>query len=236
MAEGYQHEDEQVEALKRWWKENGQSTVTGVVLALAAVFGWQAWDKNQQAEKEAASAVYQNLLTTINSGAAGLNEQQQATVNHLAETLKSDYASSTYAQLGALFKAKVAVQQQDYASAEQELRWVLAAGAGEEISSEANLRLARVLAAQEKYADALSLLDSGDAAYASINEEVRGDIYKQQGNADEALLAYQKSLELNQQLPSPRQAQILELKKDALQAVVDSGPDSSSAIDNVEES
>jgi predicted negative regulator of RcsB-dependent stress response len=37
----YTTEDQQVEALKRWWKENAKSILLGVALGLAAVFGWR---------------------------------------------------------------------------------------------------------------------------------------------------------------------------------------------------
>ena len=38
-------EEEQVEALKSWWKENGKSLIMGVVIAVAAVFGWRGWNQ-----------------------------------------------------------------------------------------------------------------------------------------------------------------------------------------------
>ena len=51
--DAYRTDDEQVEALKRWWKENGTSTLLMVAVAVGGYFGWQAWDTRQvqQAEK-----------------------------------------------------------------------------------------------------------------------------------------------------------------------------------------
>ena len=40
-------EEEQIEAIKRWWKKNGSSLLLGIALALAIVFGWQAWQNHQ---------------------------------------------------------------------------------------------------------------------------------------------------------------------------------------------
>ena len=48
--EDYRTEEEQIEALKRWWSENGKSIVIGIALAGASVFGWRAWQDQQQAE------------------------------------------------------------------------------------------------------------------------------------------------------------------------------------------
>ena len=39
-------EEEQIEAIKQWWKKNGSSLLIGVGLALAIVFGWQAWQNH----------------------------------------------------------------------------------------------------------------------------------------------------------------------------------------------
>lgn len=40
-------EDEQLAELKDWWQRNGKPLVTGGLLALVIVFGWQAWHKYQ---------------------------------------------------------------------------------------------------------------------------------------------------------------------------------------------
>ena len=35
----YLSEEEQVEALKKWWKDNGTSVIAGVVLGFGIIFG-----------------------------------------------------------------------------------------------------------------------------------------------------------------------------------------------------
>ena len=49
-------EEEQVEQLKKWWKENGLSIVGGVVVGLALVFGWRSW-QHHQLERSAHSTI-----------------------------------------------------------------------------------------------------------------------------------------------------------------------------------
>ena len=55
-------EEEQVQALKNWWNENGKSLLLWIAVALAAVFGWKGWQQQQAVEAENASVLYQNLL------------------------------------------------------------------------------------------------------------------------------------------------------------------------------
>jgi len=212
MAESYQTEDEQVEALKKWWKENGKSTLLTIIVAIAAVFGYQGWEKQQQAEVDAASAIYQNLLTATGGQNGIATATQTATANHLADTLKSDFPSSTYARFAALYKAKLAVDAKDLTGAEQELQWVLASGPSAEITLQAKLRLSRVLSAQGQYDEALAQLQGDTGTYATAYEEAKGDIYVAQGNNADAALAYQKALELQQQGTNPGSNPLLSLK------------------------
>lgn len=233
MAEGYQTEDEQLEALKKWWSENGKSTVITIVVAIVAVLGWQGWEKKQSAEVEAASAIYQNLLLAATGNNGEVTAQQQATANHLASTLKNDFPDSSYALFAAMYRAKFAVADNDLATAEQELQWVLDKNPAQELAQQAQLRLARVLYARQQYPQALAQL-SGEAGLLSADfEELRGDIYLAQSDRDAALQAYQKSMELaleNGAMPNP----LLNMKIQQLQSALGAGP--VKASDNVADS
>ncbi|MHC9036859.1 tetratricopeptide repeat protein, partial [Cobetia marina] len=55
MAEELRSEEEQLEAIKRWWSENGKSLIAGVVLAGAGIFAFKAWQNYEASQSEAAS-------------------------------------------------------------------------------------------------------------------------------------------------------------------------------------
>jgi len=191
-VETYRTEDEQLAALKRWWKENGKSLVVGVVLAIVAVFGWQNWQASQQVSGEAASEIYFSLLE-----AATINDASQtSTVMHLAEQLKKDHSSLTYAQYGALLAAKQAVITGDLETAEQQLSWAVEqADKASSLHKIALLRLARIVAAQGgevNQARALALVENVDAGnHKASYEEVKGDLYLSLGREADARNAYQ---------------------------------------------
>lgn len=42
-------EEEQVEALKKWWKENGTAVIVGVVIGISAVVGFWKWREYRDA-------------------------------------------------------------------------------------------------------------------------------------------------------------------------------------------
>lgn len=193
--EEYRSEEEQVEALKRWWDENGRSTLAGIALALVAAFGWQGWQEYRQGQREAASDLYQQLLDAV----AGAEQApaQQGVAERLAAQLKTDFGGTTYAQFASLQVARMAVADDDLDTAEQELRWVLAqADSGSDTALVTQQRLARVVAAKGDTEGALALLDtSGVNPYQATYALARGDILLAAGRSDEALTAYQLARE-----------------------------------------
>jgi predicted negative regulator of RcsB-dependent stress response len=186
-------EEEQIEALKRWWDENGKQVILAIVLTVGGYFGWQAYSEHVDEQAAAASLVYQQVLDNIAEATPGvsLDADQQAQVNQLAESLKQDYSDSQYAFYAALIKAKLAVEASDLSAAAVELQWAM--DNADNLISEniARLRLARVEAASGNLDNALQLVQGVDAGeMKSAFEEAKGDFYLQQGNSAAAYTAY----------------------------------------------
>ncbi|MCB1678695.1 MAG: tetratricopeptide repeat protein [Halioglobus sp.] len=192
--EQYRTEEEQVEALRRWWDENGRSTLAAIIIALSVGFGWQAWQRHDQGQREAASELYQALLQQV--GGTEVSAAQLHAGIELGEQLRADYGGTTYAQFAALHLARLAVERGDLADAEAQLRWVLGeAPGGGDTARITQLRLARVLAASGETEQALSILDQSDAgAYQASYAMARGDVLLQQGQTDGARKAYTQAL------------------------------------------
>lgn len=193
--EEYRTEEEQVEALRRWWQENGRSIVTAIVIALAAAFGWQAWQSHQEQTQEQASNTYQALLRAL--GAPG-SASDSPLAGELAEQLKGEYSSTTYAQFAAMHMAAKQVNEGKLEDAEANLRWVLGKSAvGSDMAQIAQLRLARVLAAAGETDQALAILDESDPGpYAASYAAAIGDAQFAAGNNTAARDAYIQALAL----------------------------------------
>lgn len=184
-------EDEQLAELKDWWQRNGKPLVTGGLLALVIVFGWQAWHKYQNNQSQGASVLYQQLLeTTLTPD----GKPDAARVADLAGKLSSEFGGTAYAQYGNLFVAKVAVDTGKLDDAAAQLKAVADKPANPTLGEVARQRLAQVLAAQNKADEALKLLDGdADKAFLATREELKGDLLVQLGRVDEAHAAYQKA-------------------------------------------
>ncbi len=189
-------DEEQIEALKRWWRENGRQLVLSLVVVLAGYFGWNGWQDHRQQQAEQASVIFQNMLVAAQvSPGEKLSENARAQVTHLAVTLKDQYSGSHYAVQAAMMMARLAVETGDLETAAKELRWAME-NSDEPLSLLARLRLARVESARENYDEALSLLDIADVrAMTSSYAEVRGDIYLLRGDSPLAYDAYREALD-----------------------------------------
>ncbi|MDB3988194.1 tetratricopeptide repeat protein [Pseudomonadales bacterium] len=190
-------EEEQVEAIKNWFEQNGTSLIVGIVVSLAAVFGYQSWQKTELAETEKASSLYMGLTEAIVAGPLDtLSSQQISTGKFIAAELKADFPASTYAHFAALHLAKLAVEEGDLDAAASELDWIGENNPERPVGLIVNLRLAKIKAAQEDYDAALGLLNVEDVgAHASSYQEQRGDIYLAMGKPDQAHEAYKLAME-----------------------------------------
>jgi len=184
----YHTDEEQVEALKRWWSENGRSVVAGVIIGVGALVGWRGWTAYQNGQANAASVHYAQLR------AATLSDDAQG-IETATRVLQESYPSTPYAALAALSLAKVKADAGDLEASAAQLRWAAEHSSQEVVQAVANLRLARVRVAQGDNDAALTLV-KGDfpAPYTSLVEEIRGDAYVAKGNLDAAREAYDRAL------------------------------------------
>lgn len=184
-------EDDELAAMKDWWQRNGKPLLTGGLLALVVVLGWQAWTRYESNQSQGASALYQQLLETALTPSG---QADTARVADIASKLKNEYGGTPYAQYGSLFVAKVAVDNGKLDDAAAELKLVNDKPASPALGEIARQRLARVLAAQNKADEALKLLEGdADKSFLASREELKGDLLVQLGRTDEAHAAYQKA-------------------------------------------
>lgn len=206
-------EEEQIEVIKRWLRENGVGLVVGIVLALALVLGWRFWTERLAQRQEAAAVEYETLLQAVERWQATSEQAAATTAATLADKLKSDHAESGYGELAALFAAKLAVADGKLAEAETELRWILERDPGAAIAALVRYRLARLQLAAGQHEPALKTLAAEPpAGYGFLYRRLRGDILLQQGDIEGARAAYQEAQALQGALHEPMRDPLLELK------------------------
>ena len=205
--ETYQTEEEQIQAIKDWWKENGRSVIAGIIIGIAAIGGYRYWGIYVQEQSEQASVLYANVM---NAAATKNNDTAFTTGKEIIEK----YASTPYAPLTALILGSMANDKKDFATAEAQLQWVVDNASDEGIQQLARIRLSRVLSAQNKTDEALAIIVNSVSGFDTLLNELRGDIYLQQGKKSEAVDEYRKAL--TDLALDPQRRQMIQMKLDAL--------------------
>ncbi|CBL45763.1 Hypothetical protein HDN1F_21800 [gamma proteobacterium HdN1] len=203
---GYHTEEEQIQAIKDWWKDYGNTVLIGFGLALAILFGWKAWQSSAKDKSDTAATAYMQMQDAaqamrqqppVASAADGskVETPQHATFLHMAEQIKKDYPDSGYAIMAALQLARDKVDNNDAAAAEVELRWALDHKPNPALTTIINMRLARVLAMKGDIDGGLKVLEGiQPEAQRAEYEEVKGDLYYAKGDMTKAREAYQASM------------------------------------------
>ncbi|PPD42992.1 MAG: hypothetical protein CTY16_14125 [Methylobacter sp.] len=202
----YETEEEQVAALKGWWKENGQATLIGLGLGIAVILGWNYWQDYRREQAEQAAGLYAQLLK-----AQAANQTES--VAKLSEQMENRFGSSDYTLFSQLALAKIKAEQGDMASARQILEKV-SVTSNKELTNIAKVRLVRLLMANKEYEQGLKLINDIDpaksASFSGQYDELVGDLYVALDRVDQARTSYQNALRNGHQSP------LLQLKIDDL--------------------
>lgn len=194
----YETEEEQVAALKDWWKANGSSVITGVISAIIIVLGWNFWQSYQQEKMNKASTLYEQMLKAD----AAMNSES---VDKIANKLNTNYNSTAYSTYALLFAAKAKVEQQDLVAAKEQLQLAVLDSNDEELTHVARARLIRVLLDLQEYEQGLEIIADIDQSalggFEAIYEELKGDLYVAMGRVGEARTAYQAALSAGRSSP-----------------------------------
>ena len=212
---------EQEEALRNWWRENWSFVLSGVVLGLALLFGWRWWDARQVQQGETAAVAYRDFLAALDGG-------DRAAAEALESELERRFSGSPYVDQGHLAFARALVDLRDFDAAAARLRTVMEESEDDELRSVARTRLARVLIEQQKYDEALGLLDPARAgAFAALHHVLRGDAFAAKGDAAAALTEYEAALAMPAEDPTIDR-ELVRLKADELGAIPVAGAGESS--------
>jgi predicted negative regulator of RcsB-dependent stress response len=197
-------EEETLDTIKRWWNESGKSFALGIIVFGVGYLGWMQWQNMQTTASAAASDIYEELGVTVVLGpGVQLTDDTVANAKQLILQLKEDHGNSVYALYGALFGARLAVDDRDLDTAESELQWLLdnantgfIAPTDESLIITAKLRLARVMLAKGEAQRALDLLTTvTPGAFEAEYGEIRGDVFVALERFSEARASYEVARE-----------------------------------------
>ncbi len=184
--DGFKTEEEQVEALKKWWEENGKSTVAAVVIGVVGYFGFNAYQDHQDQRVGTATALQGQVLQALQAQ----GDDSIVTAKTLANQVVADYSDLAVANQAKLALAKIAVEEGDLDQAATQLSEVSASEG--EFALIASYRLAVVKNMQGDVDGALAALPADQAGFESLFQELRGDLLAKKGDTAGAIAEYEK--------------------------------------------
>lgn len=211
-------DDEQKEQLKSFAKRYGSPIVTGVLLALIAVLGWQWWERNQHVTNTNLTVQYQNLATQAEGQLddAGYKKLVADAAKIVAENPNAAQALQTN-----LLVAGIAFDRGDFETASKVLTQAVSSKVDDEgLKAIAQLRLAYTQIEQNKLDDALKSLDAIKVKqFTPSVAEARGDILALKNDLEGAKKAYQTAWDALVERKQPRD--LLQMKLANLGVVVE---------------
>lgn len=192
----YLTDEEQAERIKQWWRDNGVSIAVTIVLGVAAVMGWQQWQRYSHEQAAGASAVYERMTSALSQASQTPGGGDTARAEEAARTLLDEHGKTAYAGFARLALARLAVEDGDYEQAVQQLEAVLERPATDALEHTARLRLARVELERERYERVAELVDAGfPEAWQGAALELKGDMLRARDDPEGAREAYTSALD-----------------------------------------
>jgi predicted negative regulator of RcsB-dependent stress response len=180
-------DEEQVEKVKAWLKENGMSIVAGVVIGLGGIFGWQFWDSYQANKAAEGAEAYDRFVQVA-------QQSEPAKTAEEAASLDESFANTAYSHFAALELARQQAEAGELDAAIATLEDTREGIRDGAMQAVIDLRLARLLMSQGKLDEAASMVSKLDAAaFAAEAASLRGQIAWMQGKNDEARAALEEA-------------------------------------------
>jgi predicted negative regulator of RcsB-dependent stress response len=180
-------DEEQVEKVKAWLKENGMSIVAGVVIGLGGIFGWQFWDSYQVNRAADGAEAYDRFVQTAEQSQPGATAEALAGLN-------DEFANTAYSDFASLELARQQAESGDLESAMATLEKTRTSISDTAMQSVIDLRLARLLVSVGKFDEAGIIIDRlGSGAFAAEAASLRGQIAYMQGNREDARKALEEA-------------------------------------------
>ena len=177
-------EQEQLEAIKSFWKQYGNLLTWTLVLALGGVGAWNGWNWYQRDQGIKASAMYDELERSVQ--AADLERSAR-----IFADLQARYPGTAWTAQGGLMLARLQTEKGQADAATTVLRWLGEKTSDEGLRALAALRLAGLELDAKRWDEALKAVETVNAkGFEALAADRRGDILMAQGKVQQASDAF----------------------------------------------
>lgn len=186
-------EEQEINQLKDWWKENGKTIIVAFILGVGGMFGWRYWQSHQAEQIAQASAQYDALIYSA-------QQDEQAKKANIEQFVQAN-SKTAYAVFALLDEAKKATEKQDFAAAELNLNQALTQSQDEVLTSIVALRLSAVQFQLGQLDNALTTLNQVKGESFNARKAIlTGDIQVAKGDKVSAKNSFEQAQQSGSQL------------------------------------
>ena len=186
-------EEQEINQLKDWWKENGKTIIVAFILGVGGMFGWRYWQEHQAEQIAQASAQYDALIYSV-------QQDEQAKKANIEQFVQAN-SKTAYAVFALLDEAKKATEKQDFAAAEVNLNQALTQSQDEVLTSIVALRLSAVQFQLGQLDNALTSLNQVKGESFNARKAIlTGDIQVAKGDKVAAKTSFEQAQQSGSQL------------------------------------
>ena len=186
-------EEQEINQLKDWWKENGKTIIVAFILGVGGMFGWRYWQAHQAEQIAQASTQYDALIYSA-------QQDEQAKKANIEQFVQAN-SKTAYAVFALLDEAKKATEKQDFAAAEVNLNQALTQSQDEVLTSIVALRLSAVQFQLGQLDNALTTLNQVKGESFNARKAIlTGDIQVAKGDKVAAKTSFEQAQQSGSQL------------------------------------
>ena len=186
-------EEQEINQLKDWWKENGKTIIVAFILGVGGMFGWRYWQAHQAEQIAQASAQYDALIYSA-------QQDKQAKKANIEQFVQAN-SKTAYAVFALLDEAKKATEKQDFVAAEVNLNQALTQSQDEVLTSIVALRLSSVQFQLGQLDNALTTLNQVKGESFNARKAIlTGDIQVAKGDKVSAKNSFEQAQQSGSQL------------------------------------
>ena len=181
-------EEEQLQAIKKWWLRYNTPILVLLSVVMLSVAGYRYWNWHHEKILTQASTVYERLMVSF-------SEHKNKEIRSYANQLIKEYGQTVYADAARMTLAKIYVTKDQDEKAKQLLDEVALHSEVPAFKQIAKIRIARLLVAQKSFDQALNeIAVIDDNAYMTIVNELKGDIFLEKGDYQQAIKLYKQAI------------------------------------------
>ena len=177
-------EQEQLDAIKSFWKQYGNLITWTLVLALGAFAAWNGWNWYQRDQGVKAGAMFDELDRSVQAGDVDRSAK-------IFADLQARYPAAKWTVQGGLMLARLQIDKGQADAATAVLRWLGEKSDDEGLRALAALRLAGLELDAKRWDEALKALEAANVkGFEALTADRRGDVLLAQGKPQQAADAF----------------------------------------------